>query len=318
MFHHLMPQNMRSIVRNLIRTCLATACVYQLLPILNWHLPILNWHLPNPFRKEKQEDENLLKVERYFEQKNMQQLLTQVDKLFNEGKYIDVYEKLNKLKFQNNGQISWRISRVLYHMSLDSSITDSARRAMVFEAHDLIMNNVTNGVEDGNMYTWLAIITHSKNGFSGTSSRAQSMAAVKSYLEGALDLNPEDRVVLYLLGKLCYDMSSLTWFQRKLATVLYGNLPVCTYDEAYDYLLRANENDKDKYYIPNLYMLGKTCLRLKQYYRARFYLSSAASLPPRTNYERAFALKAQRSVQKLDEYDVTRNNALFEMGMDNH
>lgn len=102
----------------------------------------------------------------------------------------------------------------------------------------------------------------------GISARICSYEFVLRHLKEAVELNPEDAVSLYMLGKLCYELANLTSFQRFVAKSLYHEAPECKFEEALDYFLRAEET-KPRFYLPNLYMLGITCLKLNQLFRAR-------------------------------------------------
>lgn len=150
----------------------------------------------------------------------------------------------------------------------------------------------------------MAIILDTKAGIEGTNKRVKSFGKIKTYLLKSYELNPNDVVVLYMLGKWCFEMSHLTWFQRLIARVLFSAPPRASYQEAYTYLLKASEAEEKCYYVPCFYTLGKTCMHLKQYYRARYYLQHAFNLPARTESENECAIKAKKLFSFLDQYDV--------------
>lgn len=126
----------------------------------------------------------------------------------------------------------------------------------------------------------------------------------------ALELQPDDMATLYILGKWCYEMSRLTWFQRLIARSLYVDPPRSTYQEAYDYLFRAAELQNNDYYIPVFYVLGKTCLKMKQFFRARYYLNVVATLQARSAYEKFCVRRARYLLVRLGKYDLDRDSVL--------
>lgn len=140
--------------------------------------------------------------------------------------------------------------------------------------------------------------------------KVRSFEAIKSNLEKSIELQPDDMVTLYILGKWCYEMSRLTWFQRIIAKILYENPPYSTYEEAYNYLVRAVELQKTEYYIPLYYVLGKTCMKLKQFFRARYYLNTTTTLVPRSSYEEVCIKKAKYLLHKLDKYDLDKDSVI--------
>lgn len=119
-----------------------------------------------------------------------------------------------------------------------------------------------------NIHKWIALVTHAKAGMIGTSARIKSYEFVLAHLQEAVRLNPTDVVSLYMLGKLCYELASLTTFQRFIAKTLYHPLPEKSFKDALQYFLEA-EKAKPRFYLPNLYMLGITHLKLNKMFSAR-------------------------------------------------
>lgn len=152
----------------------------------------------------------------------------------------------------------------------------------------------------------MAIILDAKSGIEGLDQRVKSFGTVKEYLLKAVELNPQDAVSLYILGKWCFEMANMSIVQRFISYMFYGEVPTSTFNEAYEYLLKSSEIFPDSYYIPNMYMLGESCYRLNQFFRARYYLNAAATLPARTTYEKKCADKARLLLKRLDIYDLSK------------
>lgn len=162
----------------------------------------------------------------------------------------------------------------------------------------------------------MAIITDAKAGLEGTSARVKNLNKIKNHLVKAIELNPKDVAVLYMLGKWCYDMSNFTWLQRQITSVFFMAPPSSTYEEAFYYFARA-EKIRPRFYLPNLYMLGRTSFHMNQFFRARYYLHMAANLPPRSNFEKECALKAKNLANQLEQYDIASDALLSGFSSDN-
>lgn len=68
----------------------------------------------------------------------------------------------------------------------------------------------------------------------GLQTRVMNSTVIKRHLLKAVELNPTDFTAQYMLGKWCYEMSRLTWFQRFLAKYLVAwDPPYSTYQEAF-------------------------------------------------------------------------------------
>lgn len=172
------------------------------------------------------------------------------------------------------------------------------------------------GENNANVHKWLAVVLYEKTEHESTEARIKAYTEIKRHLRRAAELQPDDVVVLHILGKLCFELAHLTPFQRMLAKTFYAQPPDSTYEEAYQYFEKA-ESIRPRFYLPNLYMLGRTCFELKQYFRANYYLNIAANLPAITEYERWCAKRSKQIAEALKEFDVTQDAVFLQMPSDN-
>lgn len=93
----------------------------------------------NPF------SEKVSKLNRYWVRQSVPEVIQDADKLFDEEKYLEVYELLNRLKFDNNVDIQWRICRALFKMSCETGVSKVVRSGMIQEAYDLISTTLRLG-----------------------------------------------------------------------------------------------------------------------------------------------------------------------------
>lgn len=97
-----------------------------------------------------------------------------------------------------------------------------------------------------------------------------------------------------MLGCWCYEVANLTWYQQKIAALLFGVPPTSTYEEALMYYENAEKLDPN-FYSHNLLMLGKTYLKLDRKEDAVAYLKKAAEFPARNDDDQ----KAKQEAQKI-------------------
>lgn len=113
-------------------------------------------------------------------------------------------------------------------------------------------------------------------------------------LQRASVLNPTDATTFYMLGCLCYEISNLTWYQRKIASVIFGEPPTSTFEEALMYYEHAERVDPN-FYSHNLLMLGKTYLKLERNEDAIKYLQKVIEFPAGNDDDQ----KAKQEAQKI-------------------
>lgn len=65
-------------------------------------------------------------------------------------------------------------------------------------------------------------------------------------MDEALKETPEDRTLLHLHGRWCYNVAELSWMERKLASALFGEPPKSNYDEALESFLQVNASRKKR------------------------------------------------------------------------
>ncbi|KAJ8950608.1 hypothetical protein NQ314_007834, partial [Rhamnusium bicolor] len=163
-----------------------------------------------------------------------------------------------------------------------------------------------------NVHKWMAIIMDTRNGLVSLENRVKYSPIVRDHLIRACELNPQDFTSQYMLGRWCFEMSQLSWIQRVIAKYFIATEPPkSSYEEAYRYLSKAEEL-QPRTFLPNIYLLGKTCIEMGQFYKAKYYLNLAVNLRPRDECERCCINKAKYLMSKLDRYDLGKNVLFYD------
>ncbi|XP_050311228.1 regulator of microtubule dynamics protein 1-like isoform X2 [Anthonomus grandis grandis] len=241
------------------------------------------------------------KIAKYWEGNSRNDIIEKADKLFEEEKYIEVYEHLNKIKHSKDIDIIWRIAKALFNISLTPDLTNETKKEMMGEAYEILAGATAIGKGKGNYYKWMAIITNRKNGLESLEHKVTRYPEIRDHLIKASEHSPKDYT-----GRWHYEMANLTWFQRKIAKYLYKEPPVSDYHEAYRYLSKAEEL-QPRSFLPNVYLLGLVCMKIGQNYRARYYLQTAMNLPVHNECEKCCATNASFMLSKLEKYDLGKD-----------
>lgn len=251
---------------------------------------------------------------------HVEELIVTADEFYKNEQYFDVYELLNRIKFSRNLEIQWRISRALYKLSYDKNVpSDEIRRNIINEAYEIIIDSIESSLlaaseSSSIIHKWAALIIDRKSGMDSLQTRIKNSPIVKNHLIKSCELNPNDITAQYLLGRWCYEITHITWFQRIISKFLYAtDPPTSTYQEAHKYLAKADDL-QPRLYLQNTYFLGKTCLQLRQYYRAKYYLGLVANSPSNTTnkQEKQYVADAVKLMKRLNKYVTGPNtNALL-------
>lgn len=105
-------------------------------------------------------------------------------------------------------------------------------------------------------------------------------------------------MLTYMLGCWCYEVADLAWYQRKIASVIFGEPPSSSFEEALMYHETAEKADPN-FYSRNLLMLGKTYLKLNRKEDAIKYLQRAIEYPVKTYEDQKTKQEAQKILNSL-------------------
>lgn len=93
-----------------------------------------------------------------------------------------------------------------------------------------------------------------------------------------MKLKEDDPTLYYLAARFCLEILSVSWTERKLASIILGgNLPTVTIDDALQYFHKAyllKPNWKE-----NIFYYGQTLLKNKDKQRALELINEGLSLP---------------------------------------
>lgn len=175
---------------------------------------------------------------------------------------------------QSLPDIKWRLARAMYKLSKNENAptNDLIRNAFV-----LVSEAVAKDDESSAAHKWMAILLDKKSELDGIKERIKQLETVKAHMLRSRDLNPDDPTIWHMLGSYAFGLADMAWYQRKIVSAIFATPPSGTYEEALENSLRAEEK-KENFYSPNLVLIGKCYLRLKDYAKAKEYFTKAANV----------------------------------------
>uniref|UniRef100_A0A6M2DD14 Regulator of microtubule dynamics protein 1 n=1 Tax=Xenopsylla cheopis TaxID=163159 RepID=A0A6M2DD14_XENCH len=189
-----------------------------------------------------------------------------------------VLVKLSETTKQSNenAELYWRLAKVCYRLSILASgqeREDWISKGLI-NAEKALELNETNS----ECHKWYAILMGSRVEFLGIKDKIEEGFIFKKHVERALELNSGDPYLYHLLGRFKYEVSGLTWIERKLASSLFAEPPSSTYPEAIEDFKKAEELSK----IPsrdNRFLLAKSYIAISDFGNAAKWLSLAKNTP---------------------------------------
>ncbi len=101
---------------------------------------------------------------------------------------------------------------------------------------------------------------------------------IEKYAQKTIQLDPKHPYIYHLLGRLYYEVASISSIEKKLASKIFGKLPNGTYNKALEYMQKCYSINPS--FVVNLSDLGLVYHKLKQDDKARVYLNKAISSRP--------------------------------------
>ncbi|PBC34449.1 regulator of microtubule dynamics protein 1 isoform X1 [Apis cerana] len=219
-------------------------------------------------------------------------LIAKADALYDQEQYQEIYKFLINYKDSGDVEIIWRLCRAMYKMSKNANEIDGKK--LIFEACHLILDAIKIKEDHWVAHKWASILLNSKTLYEGMKAQIKESYNIKKHMLRAIELNPKEPTLMYMLGSWCYQIADLTWYQRKIASVIFAEPPSSSFEEALKYFENAEEIEPN-FYSQNLLMLGKTHLKLNNKEKALKYLKMTVDYPAKNDDDR----NAKQEAQKL-------------------
>ncbi|KAL3089672.1 hypothetical protein niasHT_020451 [Heterodera trifolii] len=158
-----------------------------------------------------------------------------IDQLDSENKHEEAYCLLAKQSLNtglNQQEILWRLARSCVQLAYPLDMKNPKKKKLLDEGHKYACSAYELCSDDFNVLKWTAAAVGSRTDFLGTKERIEQGNFFRDVLDKALSINPEEYTLLHMRGRLVLSVASLSWIERKAATVLFGPPPEVSLDEA--------------------------------------------------------------------------------------
>ena len=177
-----------------------------------------------------------------------------------------------------NADANWRLARLYVSMGEALPPENTEERQPYYEkavqhAEACIMNNDV--IAEG--HTWLAASLGVLADNVGPREKIKRANIIKSELDRALELNPEDDVALSILGSFNREIADMGWLEKVFAKTFLGSLPEGSQEEAEKMLKKAIAVNPRV--IRHYHELGKLYRDMKRYPEAVAVLQEALTKP---------------------------------------
>ena len=222
--------------------------------------------------------------------------LDKADQLFDDNKFQETVDFLKTLD-GDHPEILWRYGRALFKVA-GSESNNSKKSELIREAYKFIADSLEKDDQNFASHKWYAILLDAKSNLDGIKERVTQLENVKKHMQRAIELNPMDPTSRYILGEFAFGLADLPWYQRKIVSTMFATPPTGTYEEALENFLKAEELDAN-FYSMNKLMIGKCYYQLKDYEKAREFLTKAINITVQNEDDRKCKEEAEALLKKV-------------------
>lgn len=199
-----------------------------------------------------------------------------------------------------NPAANWKLARLYISMGEALPPEKPEERQPYYEkavlhAEASIKNN--ENIADG--HTWLAASLGVLADNVGPREKIKRANIIRSELDRALELNPNDDVALSILGSFNREIADMGWFEKVFAKTFLGSLPEGSREEAEKMLKQAIAINPRV--IRHYYELGKLYRDMKRYPEAVEVLNKALTKPVLMKSDKRRLKNIRKLIKKLSK-----------------
>ncbi|CAB9500128.1 Regulator of microtubule dynamics protein [Seminavis robusta] len=168
---------------------------------------------------------------------------SQIDDLFTTGKPQQALDLIqSNPDYEKDAELYWRYVKAHYELfatSQDKAAQEDYLRKGIDAATKGL--DATQFPNNGYLLKWKAILLGKLGSFQPTKEKMQNSFLIQSSLQKAQQQLPEDASIRQALGEWCFKVAGISFVERQVASVLFGQPPQSTYAQALDYFQQAFE-----------------------------------------------------------------------------
>jgi len=196
----------------------------------------------------------------------------------------------------DNFEVIWRLARVHFNF-FDNSTDEEVISTNAYAGLDYAKKALE--LDDGRAesHKWYGILIGQVGILEGTKQKILNSYEVKDHTLKAIELDPSDDGNLHVMGRWHYTLADLSWFERKIAGLIYATPPKASFEEAAEFFQQAIEMAPDE--VRHHLYLGKTFIELDKKDEAKNALNAALAISAETDSDKILQKEAEELLAEL-------------------
>ncbi len=226
------------------------------------------------------------------------ELIDQADTRHDDDDYSGTHELLVQAEQleATNIEVVWRLARAHFDFS-DNSEDETVISDNFYKGLDYAKQALELDENLAEAHKWYGILIGKVGELEGTKQKILNSYEVKDHTLKAIELDPEDDGNYHVMGRWHYTLADLSWFERKIAGLIYAKPPKASFAEAAEYFKKAIALEPDD--IRNHLWLGNSYVALKDKESAKEEYNTALAITAETDSDRKLQKEVQASLSDL-------------------
>jgi len=224
--------------------------------------------------------------------------VAEADRLYAENKRKELHEYLLQFTTSDNHELLWRSVRAHRDRSVMADVNEEEKKKLIFDGMEVAKRALEFGDNDYACHKWYGVMLSRTGDYLGTKIKINNAFVIKEHFQKAIELCPSDATSHYLIGMWCFNCANLAWYERKMATLVFGTPPSATYEEALTHFVKAEEMNP-LFYSDNLNMIGLMNLKIGKKAEAKVAFSKLSNYDAKTDEDREKVKKAVEQLKSL-------------------
>lgn len=230
---------------------------------------------------------------------DVQKILVAAEELHDAKDYQGTMTKLREAEKldPNNPEILWKIARAYFDFADQKPDDIDVQKKNLYPGFEYARRCVEIAPNMAGGHQYYAILIGRIGEVEGTKQKIENSYAVREHTMKAIELDPGNASNYHVMGRWHYALADLSWFERKIASIIYATPPDAYFEKAVYFFNKAHEIEPDD--IRHLLWLGKSYEKLGQTENAKKALKEALAIPPETESDKNQIKEAKALLEDL-------------------
>jgi tetratricopeptide (TPR) repeat protein len=194
-----------------------------------------------------------------------------------------------------NFEVVWRLARAHFDFFDNSEdenvISENAHTGLDYAKKALEMDE-----SRAESHKWYGILIGQVGILTGTKQKILNSYEVKEHTLKAIELDPEDDGNFHVMGRWHHTLADLSWFERKIAGLIYAKPPKASFEEAVEFFQQAIDMEPGE--VRHHLWLGKSYEGLGEKEAAKNAYTAALAITAENDSDRILQKEAQELLDK--------------------